>query len=826
MQPQQNTYSAVHEPDHHATLSNGAVMYRFQPIIFLLLLTVAAQAQDGFPSYHSLSPFSFASPGALRYGLFGFDNPAMMSQVSDMNMQYSWTKTNDNTITTELQGFFVAVPSTGFGLINYRDGDHRVQDYRLTFAGGNRSFGIGFGYGWSNGDEDFFQRQSVWSSGLLIRPEKHFSVGVFGTVTSNWKRNEIGADLAFRPFGNEWITVFADYAKRDGQSLSDGHWSIGAVVEALPGVRLGGRYFDTKAITGGIQIGLGYGGVSAVVQNNEGDHVLSSGSVYLGADREFKIFGKPKSYVSLELLGSLQYQRFALFDNSRTLSGLLDQIDAAAEDNSVQGLVINTSGFSANREMLWEVREKLKEFRARGKRVVMFMDKGDLDMYHFASVADKIVLDPSGMLMLQGYVTGRTFVKQALAKIGVGFDEWRFFKYKSAMENYSRDNMTDADREQRQRLVDVWYATARKDIGEGRHISADEFDKIVNGEVVYTPTDAIARNLADTLARWDDMSAVLAALNGDKPMISSPGSLDRYTEPKDNRWGEPKKIAVIYALGVCAMDEGIKARSLVKTVESAVNNPAIKAIVFRVDSPGGDGMASDIVAEALRKAKGKKPVIVSQGFVAGSGGYWLSMYGDTIVAAPGTISGSIGVIGGWFYNTELKDKLGLTTDLVKAGTHADLGFGFTLPFVGLGLPDRNLTPEERGRMEVTIKSFYKEFVQKVADGRGKTYDQIQELAQGRIWTGVDAKQNGLVDEIGGLDVAMRIARERAGISHDEEVTVLEMPPKGMFDFSLFMPKLFGVETKESNPVIDDLLFRIRHNGQPLPMLPLETVDQQ
>jgi len=275
-------------------------------------------------------------------------------------------------------------------------------------------------------------------------------------------------------------------------------------------------------------------------------------------------------------------------------------------------------------------------------------------------------------------------------------------------------------------------------------------------------------------------------------------------------------------LGACAMDEGINARSLVKVVEGAVNNSQIKAIVLRIDSPGGDGLASDYIAEAIRNAKGKKPIIVSQGFVAASGGYWLSMYADTIVAAPGTITGSIGVIGGWMYNKNLKETLGMSTDFVKAGDHADLGFGFQLPFIGLGIPDRNLTIEEHGVMEYSIKSMYKEFVTKVSVGRKMSYEQIDSIGQGRVWSGLDGKQNGLVDVLGGMETAISIAKERAGIPKDQKVTIVEMPKKGLFDFNTLMPKFFGIETKSmSDPAIDMLKFRLQHNGEPLPMLPLE-----
>jgi protease IV len=297
-----------------------------------------------------------------------------------------------------------------------------------------------------------------------------------------------------------------------------------------------------------------------------------------------------------------------------------------------------------------------------------------------------------------------------------------------------------------------------------------------------------------------------------------------YRLPNDNHWGGNKKIALIYALGECAMDQGITARKLVKDVESAVNDPFVSAIVFRVDSPGGDGMASDIVAEALRKGKGKKPIIVSQGAVAASGGYWLSMYADTIVAAPNTLTGSVGVIGGWYYNKELKEKLGMTTDFVKTGNHADLGFGMTLPLIGLGLPDRNLTAEERTVMERSIKSMYKDFVQKVATGRHKKTEEIDAIAEGHIFSGTEGSTNGLVDVLGGLSEAIRIARERAGIATNERIDIVELPKQGLFNLNLFSPKLFGIDVQQKDPVIESLLFRFRHNGQPLPMVPLEEID--
>jgi protease-4 len=292
--------------------------------------------------------------------------------------------------------------------------------------------------------------------------------------------------------------------------------------------------------------------------------------------------------------------------------------------------------------------------------------------------------------------------------------------------------------------------------------------------------------------------------------------------PKDNYWGEKPEIALIYATGICAMDEGINARKLVSYVDQAVNDNNVKAIVLRVDSPGGDGLASDIIAEALKKAKDKKPLIISQGSVAASGGYWLSMYGDTILAAPNTITGSIGVIGGWAYNKGLKEKLGVSTDYVKHGEHSDLGFGMTIPFIGLTLPDRDLTTFEQKKIDNSILAMYKEFVGKVAVGRNKSFAYIDSVGQGRVWSGFDGKSNGLVDILGGMSEALEIAVNKAGLS-GEEYEVKEYPPPPLFNFNFFMPKIPGFRLEEES-TIKNITFRLQYNGIPLPILPLEDMD--
>jgi protease-4 len=806
---------------------NGGIMKRLTYTLVLIVSLLALASGQTFPSYYSTSDLSLASPGALKFGLYGFDNPALLNYVRQSDVQFTWTDASRRWNDFNRWGLFTAVPNFGFGLVKTKVGSYSITDYRLSLGFGDRTLGFGIGYGFVGGDKAAFDRRNTLTLGALIRPDPVLSIGLIGTATTSGGKSEGVVDLGIRPLRNEMLTLFVDYGIRDDQTLKRGNWSYGVAVEALPGVRVTGRYFDVHTFAVGLSLSLGNAGLSGQSSfDKDAKHSFNTYAIRLGAlDRTIlSSFMKDSRNVEMDFNGRMKYQRFMFFDKTSTLSSTLDAIKAAKEDETVAGIAINTSGMNVNREMLWEVREQLKDFKSKAKKVVIFIDNASIEEYEFASVADKIVLDPAGTVMLPGYTMGNTYFKGTLEKLGIGYDELRFFKYKSAVEIFSRDRMSDADREQRQKYIDDVFGVAEKEICEGRGFSSEKFEELVNNEVLFIPADAIAKGLVDTLGRWDDAKDLLGRIEGEKKQFKGTGSIAAFNLPYDNRWSEPPRIAVIYALGRCAMDEGIKARQLVKVVEAAGEDPKIKAIVLRVESPGGDGMASDYIAEAMKKAKKNKPVIVSQGYVAGSGGYWLSMYADTIVAAPGTITGSIGVIGGWMYDKGLKDNLGMSTDHVKAGAHADLGFGFTLPFVGLGVPDRNLTAEERARIEYAMRAFYKQFVGKVAEGRKTSPEKIEEIAQGHFYSGLDGKKLNLVDVLGGLEDAIRIARQRAGIRPDELVTIVELPKPGLMDFSSFAPRLIGVQQAISeDPTIEQLKFRLQHNGQPIPLLPLDQI---
>ncbi len=794
-------------------------------IITLLLISFKIFPQINFPSYYNQNDMSLAPAGAFKFGLYGWDNPALLSYLHQPDFYFTWNNRVGDWNDFNNWGIFAAVPNFGFTMYNQSLDKYHITDFKLSAGVGNNSFSAGFGYGWSTGNVTYFNRADVFSFGLIARPNKYVSLGFVGNLPTNGEREGI-IDIALRPFGNQFITLFGDYVLSRDMEQEETNYSFGAVIEPIDGFRIAGRYFENKSINIGAELSFGNFGVSSVSHlNKDGKQIYNTYGIRLGAyDRNiFRQLSGNNKVAEINLTGGLRYQTFRFWDNSNSLIDLIDKIETAKNDKSVSAFAVNMSSAQINREMLWELREKLKEFKSVGKRVYVYIDRAGMDEYHFASVADKIILDPMGTITLNGYILGRTFLKGSLEKLGIGFHELRYFKYKSAAETFSRDKFSEADKEQRQRLVDEYYDVAQQDICEGRNFAPDKFDNLVDSLIAYLPDEAVKLGLVDTLGRWSDISKIIESFEGKSKSLINPASLEKYNLPSDNYWSEKPKIAVIYAIGGTSMDDGIKARSLVKQVESAFADKDVKAVVLRVDSPGGDALAADLIADVLRKNKGTKPIIVSQGFVAASGGYWLSMYADTIVAAPTTITGSIGVIGSFFYNKNLKEDLGISTDFVKRGKFADLGFGFTLPIIPISLPDRDFTEEESQMVESRIKILYKDFVSKVATSRKKSFDDIENIAQGRVWSGRDALKIGLVDVLGGLDKAIEIARVKSGLQK-EEFEVKEYPQRPFIDITQFFPDLITIKFESKSAFIEDLKLRVEFNGQPMLMLPIDEID--
>ena len=789
--------------------------------VTVVALPLSAAAQDNgddplsrfdygrIPSYYTNLDFNLTSPSTWATADGGYANPGVYPMMGGGESEFFWTDQNLDVLSGwKRWGLFLGGNNIGFGAIYNRTpdiegvGQFSVTDYRLALSGGIKSATLGMAYGWSGGDKDQFGRTRMIQLGTVQRWSRYVSWGAAG-IFSTEKREQSGLfDIGVRPLGDQRLALFGDFELPYGVSLKNAPWSVGAMAEWPAGLRLVGRYFENE--TWNLAVVYSFGGAVNTGQlrisgsprfNTDSDVAYTNWGVRLGfPERGFigEYFHKERYYMSMNLKGRVVHTRYKYFDRGMTLMSILKSIEDAKNDPRIKGVALNLSGIQISSGNAWEIREALLELQGQGKHVIIYIDEGNMTTYHLATVADRLVLDPQGIIVLPGYVLGRSYLAGTLEKLGIGFDEWRFLKYKSAAETLSRTSMSDADREQRQALTDGYYETTRQNVTAARNVSEATYDSWIDDKVVYMPEAAMEAGLVDTLVRWDDIQEVVRSLEGKTKGFVGPSSVaGRYY--KSQRWGDPPAIAVVYAVGVCAMDSGIRARQLEKLILGLRSNRRVKAVVLRVNSPGGSALASDLVAEAVAKCAKVKPVIVSQGDVAASGGYWISMYGDEILAQPTTVTGSIGVIGGWVWDDGVAEKLGITSDFVKRGKHADLFTGPGFPGTPLRLPHRPLDDEERELIMGELEVVYQEFVKKVAKGREMTEEDVESVAQGRVWTGDEGKEVGLIDAIGGLKSAIEIARVKAGIDPDDEVRILDYSSKGWFHFSGFSADPFSVK---------------------------------
>jgi protease-4 len=804
----------------------------------------AADSFSSIPSYYSRLRFNLTGPSSYSTSIGGYYNPAVYRTLEGGEAQFSWTDTNNDFASLKEWGLFLGARTLGFGLVRNRmtlsNGDEaRVNDMRIGLSFGNRTTTVGYGFGWSSGDDEIVGRSNIFQSGIVHRFNRYVSLGLVGTYAIE-NRNQSGlADVAIRPLGTQLLTLFADGELPRGISIGDAPWSAGAMIEPVPGVQFIGRYFDDENYSLSIGVSIGGLGIRGTPNfNSDGKTTNTTYEIRTGYPKRSLLEDavmKDGSYLAVNLHGRVTYRGFRYFDpKSHPLLHLLRDLEYARNDPAVRGVAINAGGMRVSVGKAWEIREKLLELQSEGKRVVIFVESMGMTNYHFASVADKIVMDPEGLMVIPGYVMGRTFVKDLLAKLGIGFDEWRFFKYKSAAEGYSRTEMSEPDREQRFGIIEDLYATVRSDVSASREVDGDTFDKWVNENIVMNAHEAEEFGLVDKLGRWEDVADVIGELEGERKGYMSRQALagNRHAT---TLWGEDPRIAVVYALGSCSMDSGIDARRLEKIFQGLRRDRRVKAVVLRVDSPGGLSIASDVVAVQMKKLAERKPIIVSQGDVAASGGYWLSMYGDKIFALPATITGSIGVIGGWMWDDGLGEKIGHTSDHVKIGDKADYAYGIRLLLAGPSLPRQNLPAEDRERVEKQFMSAYNIFLDKVAAGRGIARTEVDKIAQGRVFSGIDGIDAGLVDEIGGLEAAIRAARGAAGIDDDEQVKIVEYPKMPAFNLSGLRPfrpilAFFGVRADDKPQTDPESNYRfewtylqtlMENVGRPMVMLPPE-----
>lgn len=772
------------------------------------------------PSYYDHLDFNLTGPTAFTEAVGGYANPSVYPMMPGGEGEFYWSSYSaDRFDGFKHWGLFLGLEDIGFGAVHTRallpEGERSVTDYRVGLGFGTQGLSAGVGYGWSGGDTNAFGRQNFFQLGFTGRVSRYASIGGDVDLSTESDFSQTLLDLALRPLGDQRLTVFGDLglAYQGNARVDRRPWSAGAMIEIPAGLKLIGRYYGAQtdaehrftfavAYSFGGNFGGGFARGSYAPQfDSNSDLSLTNWGVRLGYPERSKVLEplfKDTGYMKMHIKGSVPYTTYRFFDSRKTLRDVLVELEDARTDKRIAGVALNLSGARLTRGTAWEIRQALQDLKASGKKVVVYIDEATMSAYYVASVADRIVMDPEGILLLPGYVMGRTYITNMADKLGIGIEEWRFLKYKSAMESLVRHGMSDADREQRQVLVDEYYSTLRSDVAQGRGVSPETVDKWVD-ETMFTAQQARDEKIIDEIGRWEEVKKTVNKLEGRREQMVPPTLVDGQWYPSTT-WGERPKVAVVYAIGTCDMDTGIHARELEKTLRGLRNDRSVKAIVLRVDSPGGSALASDVVAEQLKRCMEKKPVVISQGDVAASGGYWLSMCSNQIVAQPTTITGSIGIIAGWAWDKGLGKKIGMEGDYVSRGKHADLFFSLKPPFLPLAIPHRRVTDEERDRVIGGMKEMYGVFVSKVAANRHMPEDSVAAIAQGRVWTGLDAKRNGLVDRIGGLQDAIMIAREEAGISPEEDVEVLDLAPRGLFRWSI--PRASTTSPFSSNGLAD------------------------
>ncbi|MGB8656437.1 MAG: signal peptide peptidase SppA [Candidatus Zixiibacteriota bacterium] len=666
-------------------------------------------------------------------------------------------------------------------------GNTTSQTYRMyTLASGGKLFVdglyLGTSYSWFGSGQEDYDKLRSWKLGVLAHPFEFLSLGAvardLNRPSFRGEKTDIFLDygLALRPLGDR-LTLSADASLGEKERLKNAAYRFRAEVEPVNGFVLSGDVDDDGNFGLGGRINLphlGVGSYNTVTKDYEFNQGICC--VSLTEDRYRTLLERRNHFLELRLSGPIaeENSRVGIFGRKKaTLMELVNEIGRAKNDKSIRGILLRIDAPDMGWAKTQEIREAILDFKKSGKKVIAFMETGGNKEYYLATAADRIVMPPSGYLFLAGLEAQVTFVKRTLEKLGIVADFEHIGDYKSASDLVTRESMSPAHREVTNSLLDDMYGQITKQIAEERGWTEDQTkSKIDSGP--FTALEAMKENLVDTLLFDDQIDPLIRQLTGSLPQRLDHQAYQQRSYYKYS-WAIPPKIAVIFATGTIGSGESGKSfllgdymgsETISRAIKKAREDRTIKAIVFRVDSRGGSGMASDAIWREIVRTKGIKPFIVSMSDVAGSGGYFISCAADTILAMPGTYTGSIGVISGKLSLEGLYKKIGFDKETIKRGKHADF-YDDT----------RQFSEEERQVVRRQIGEFYSDFVHKVAGGRRMSEARVDSIGQGRVWTGQQAKANGLVDLLGGLNLALSLAKKNAGIPDNAEVEIVTLPER-------------------------------------------------
>ncbi len=459
-----------------------------------------------------------------------------------------------------------------------------------------------------------------------------------------------------------------------------------------------------------------------------------------------------------------------------TVERVWDTFRRAAADSRIKGIIFEPRGLQMGWAKMQEVHDEILQFKKSGKPIVTYLRNPGAREYYVAAATDRIFLSPEDTLDLKGLRVEALFIKNTFDKLGIHADVIHAGKYKDAGDILTQTSMSPETREVLDQILDQYYGNLIDTVAQGRKKQADAVRAIIE-QGPFMANEALANGLIDAFGyedqAMDDMKIRL------KQTELTKLSAKAYSKTPPASGGTSRRIALVVGEGAItrgsgsssADDQGITAAGFTKLLKQVEDDSSIRGVIIRVDSPGGDVAASDDILHEAKNLSKKKPVVISMSDLAASGGYFIALTGDPIVAYPNTLTGSIGVIFARLSLHGLYDKIGVNKQMLKRGNFADLDSDYT-----------PLSDEQRQKLSGQIDAFYKGFVSRVADGRKKTFDQIEPLAQGRVWLGAQARKNGLVDELGGLDRAVELVRQRAHIAATDRITLVPYPGKrSVFD---------------------------------------------
>jgi len=706
--------------------------------------------------------------------------------------------------------------------------------YRRFTIGGALRFGrLALGvshHGFSSGTSNAYSGLGSWDFGALLRPARWLSLGYtlldgnepqFGSLPAHvadprepdsgvigptpilLPRRHVAA-IGVRPFGEDFTFAFDARFRACGTGEPCGFDSpdVGLTIEArvLRGLTFVGQvgYEQRRAallapvqagpffgfLTNdsawrfqvGAQIDFAHLGVRSAPRFHGSDTGTLSTAIRLSTQAWPGISFSPATAADVDLDKALRRPGFDVKDlvfgseHRDPLARTLEMLSRISRDGSVKAVVLRSRGLPLGAGRSEELRAGIEGLQRAGKRVLFYLESGgDLD-YAVASVADRILVAPQAILAVNGFSATALFAGAGLEKLGVKAEFVRVGAYKNAPDVFTRSDMSQEQREVTNALLDDVFGRYVSEVSRKRHLDEGKFRRLLDRGLL-TPQEALREGLVDGLAYPDQLEEEVRKVLGGSSAFLRKTSLDR-PSVKDDRWAPRPRIGVVRVEGDIARGSGgsspfggveiAGSDTIARRIHALADDPSVRAIVVRIDSPGGDGTASDLIWRELIRAREEKhkPVVASMGDVAASGGYYVAVAAEQIYAEPSTITGSIGVFIGKFDLHSLYGGLGLTLVTNKRGESADL---FTTA--------RPLTDAERQMMQGWVDAFYEQFVERVAKGRNLSTQQVDALGRGRVWSGAQAMERGLVDRMGGLPDALREARRRAGFEPGDEVAV-------------------------------------------------------